>query len=73
MQTPKYPSYWNFCYFSNDDIVLPRKDDETWVVYYASDAQRLEWSRKTGAPAPPKRSPLFHRDDPQLLRQLAFH
>lgn len=38
-------------------------DDETWLRYYASPADRREWDRQfPGTPLPARRRPPYHRD-----------
>jgi hypothetical protein len=36
-------------------------DHETWLSYYATDEERLQWSQEQGCPPPPKREPQFRR------------
>lgn len=40
-------------------------DAETWLTYYASDAERRQWAAQTGLRPPARRSPPYPRQLPQ--------
>ena len=42
----------------------PDDDPQTWLRYYATDAQREEWAAETGEPLPSAESPPYPRKMP---------
>jgi hypothetical protein len=42
----------------------PEDDPQTWLRYYATDAQREEWAEETEEPLPPSETPPYPRKMP---------